>query len=510
MSWGTLPNKKQLLFLGICRLSEPLSNTALLAYVYYLLKFILSVDSHVPSDAQISRYSGFLVGVFPLGQFATSLLWGYLSDLYGRKPVIIIGLCISLCANLGFGFSRSIHALFFWRAIAGIANGNTSVMRTMSAEIVKEKKFFPRAFLLLPVIFNTGRVLALAVGGCLANPVLNLPGLFGEYGLFNGSRNPGGVAWALAYPFALPSLVNVVVLMCSLALAVFELTETYPWRAERTVGRSLGSNLLVIMKKAVSRQRSAKYSSLSSSDEYVGAGYGSDAIQQRPRFSNIWNRHVAMALVSFGLLPLHINSFTHLFPLYLSSPPLPKAQAFLSSMNGGLGLSSQAVGLCLSILGICGIVLKILIYPTIQARFGTLKTFRGALHILPIVYFCVPWLSLLREDGVMRWLCISVVLFLQIMARGFAIPSAVILLTDASPSRSMLGTVHGAGNMIASIARAFGPTVGGLVFAWGMDGGYGGLAWWAWLVPLSIMALIWSYLTSRFKGTGEMNDLEMT
>lgn len=510
MSWRALPNKKQLLILGICRLSEPLSNTALLAYVYYLLKFVLTTDSHIPSDAQISRYSGFLVGAFPLGQFVTSLLWGYVSDLYGRKSIIIIGLVLSLCANLGFGLSRSFPALLFWRAVAGMANGNTSVMRTMSAEIVKEKKFHPRAFLLLPLIFNTGRVLALAVGGCLANPVETMPGLFGESGFFNSGRNPGGVAWALAYPFALPSLINVAVLICSLVLAIFQLKETYPWRTERAAKQPIGKSLLGFLKQSLWRKRSMKYSVLDGEEAQIGQSETEDTIQQRPQFFRIWNRRVAISLITFGLLPLHNNSFTYLFPLYLSSPTLPSASTVLSSMNGGLGLSSKSVGLCLSLLGICGIVLKFLTYPTIQNRLGTLQTFRIALGILPIIYFCVPWISLLHKDGIMRWICISVLLFVQIMARGFAIPSAAILLTDAAPSRSVLGTVHGAGNMIASLARAVGPAVGGMVFAWGMDGGIGSLAWWAWLVPVSVLALAWSYFSPRFSDTGEISELEMT
>ncbi len=40
------------------------------------------------------------------------------------------------------------------------------------------------------------------------------------------------------------------------------------------------------------------------------------------------------------------------------------------------------------------------------------------------------------------------------MARTMAIPSTVILLTEAAPAKNVLGTVHGAGNMLAALARS--------------------------------------------------------
>ena len=101
--------------------------------------------------------------------------WGRLSDSHGRKPIIIIGLVASVISKLTFGFSRSIGALMFWRVLAGLGNGNVAVMGTMTAEIVKERKYQTRAFLLLPLVFNSGMVAELALGGCLADPVVNLP-----------------------------------------------------------------------------------------------------------------------------------------------------------------------------------------------------------------------------------------------------------------------------------------------------------------------------------------------
>lgn len=78
-----------------------------------------------------------------------------------------------------------------------MANGILGVMRTMTAEIVRDRKHHTRAFLALPVVFNSGRVAALAIGGCLADPVKNIPWLFGTKGLFNFSHHPDGVSFEI-------------------------------------------------------------------------------------------------------------------------------------------------------------------------------------------------------------------------------------------------------------------------------------------------------------------------
>src|SRR5690606_17334184 len=108
-----------------------------------------------------------------------------------------------------------------------------------------------------------------------------------------------------------------------------------------------------------------------------------------------------------------------------------------------------------------------------------------------------PYLSLAPTDGALRWVGLGVVICGQIMARTMAIPSTVILLTEAAPAKNVLGTVHGAGNMVASLARAVGPAVGGLVFAWGVKNGVVGAVWWLYLVCVAVVALVWTFAMQR-------------
>ncbi|KAI0890914.1 MFS general substrate transporter [Annulohypoxylon nitens] len=514
--WRDLPNKDQLFILSLCRLSEPLSNVCLLPYIFYLVRSILPPISTTTDEdrtpeaadataARISEFSGLLVASFPLAQFLVSLPWGRLSDRHGRRLSIVAGLAISVLANIGFGFSRSFGALLFWRILAGLANGNVGIMRTVTAEVVRERKYQTKAFLLLPLVFNAGMVASLALGGCLAEPVVNIPWLFGPDGVFNTSRNPDGVVWALKFPYALPALLNATVLGISFILAVVGLKETLPGKEDRSdVGLRAGAAIMRWTEHMLYRRR--QYVRIDSSEDTFLGQARSDLEKPVPEtmpggdreipFQNIWTRRVLCALVSFGLLPLHNSAFMHIFPVYLSSPPADNNEATFFAFAGGLGLRSSTIGVWLSTFGICGILLQLFIYPRLQVRIGTRGVFHIALFLFPVTYAIAPYLSLLagEGDGVLRWIFLGLVVCSQIMARTMAIPSTVILLTEAAPSKKVLGTIHGAGNMLASLARTVGPAIGGYVFALGVSEGVIGLVWWFYLVSVASCALIWSYI----------------
>ncbi|KAI5919552.1 major facilitator superfamily domain-containing protein [Camillea tinctor] len=526
--WRDLPNKDQLFILSLCRLSEPLSNVCLLPYIFFLVLSVLSSPSpssegEAADAAQISIYSGLLVASFPLAQCATSLPWGRFSDRRGRRLPILAGLAISALANAGFGLSSrsSFGALLAWRALAGLANGNVGIMRAATAETVTigdDMRYRARAFLLLPLVFNAGTAASLALGGCLADPAVNLPWLFGPEGWFNPGRNPGGAPWALENPYALPALMNAVVLAGVLVLAVLGFRETLPGKeAHDDVALRAGAAVARWARQCwmccCYRQRQHRYTEIGDEGErFVGevpVDQDQEQGQEKPfeapikppgdriPFQGIWTRKVLCALVSFGLLPLHNSAFMHIFPVFLSSPASDTNNTpSLFSFTGGLGLPSSTIGLWLSAAGLGGILLQLFIYPRLQSRIGTRGVLRVALVLFPLAYAAAPYLSLLSVQGQepQKWAFLACVVAAQIAARTMAIPSTVILLTEAAPGRAVLGTVHGAGNTLASLARAVGPAVGGYVFARGVDVGVVGLVWWFYLVVIALCALVWSYV----------------
>lgn len=468
-----------------------------------------TAETSAADSALISQSSGLLVAAFPLAQFAVSLAWGHISDRHGRRPSILLGLLVSAVSNAAFGLSRSLPALFFWRALAGVANGNVGLMRGMTAEIVRERRFQTKAFLLLPLVFNSGMVFSLALGGLLADPVVNLPWAFGKNGLLNFAGEEGGVKWAVEYPYALPGLMNAGMLGTALVLSWLWLAETLPGKEGTSdIGLRAGDFLIRLVRNIRGTRDHAQYMPVI--DDEAPPSPSSPTIPAEPEpkpleaekkpprltFRKIFTTDVLTAMTAFGILPLHNSAFMHIFPVYLSMPPSPNDTHTFLSFSGGLGLRSSAIGLWLAVFGIMGILLQLFIYPRMQARIGTLGILRLALVIFPAIYAVTPFLSLTGED-ILRWVGLSIVICGQIAARTMAIPSTVILLTEAAPAKNVLGTVHGAGNMLASLARAVGPAVGGVVFAWGVENGVVGAVWWMYLVMVALVALVWTFALQR-------------
>ena len=68
---------------------------------------------------------GLLMASFAVMQFIFAPIWGGLSDRYGRKPVLMLGVLGNALAHLLFGLSTQLWMLFAARAMAGILSAAT-------------------------------------------------------------------------------------------------------------------------------------------------------------------------------------------------------------------------------------------------------------------------------------------------------------------------------------------------------------------------------------------------
>ena len=80
--------------------------------------------------------------------------------------VLLVGLLGTAVSCLGYGFSTTFMQAALWRAFGGAINGIVGIIRTMIAEITKEKKYQSRAFLILPMSFNVAGFLGPGMGSC--------------------------------------------------------------------------------------------------------------------------------------------------------------------------------------------------------------------------------------------------------------------------------------------------------------------------------------------------------
>ncbi len=77
---------------------------------------------------------GFLSAAFPVAQLASSPVWGRVSDRYGRRPALLVGLAASAVAYVIFGFAGSLWLLFVSRFVQGLGGGTTGVAQAYVAD----------------------------------------------------------------------------------------------------------------------------------------------------------------------------------------------------------------------------------------------------------------------------------------------------------------------------------------------------------------------------------------
>jgi hypothetical protein len=425
----------------------------------------------------------------------------------GRKRVILIGLLGTAVGTLGFGFSDSFQMAMLWRLVGGALNGNVGVMRTMISEIVEEKKFQSRAFLLLPMTFNIGVIIGPLLGGLLADPAGNYPGIFGPGGTIGGKD---GVWLFKRWPYVLPNLISAAFLVFG-ALAVF-------FGLEETLARLRGKPDLGLI---ISRSFSRVFSRSVRGKVYMPLGNAEpeqdvelrDVHEPHPKtikprvlpFRSIWTPNVMFTFLAHGLLAMHVGTFSSLWFVFLSTPryvpaaghdgDLERGTSTLPpdyrphlpfTFTGGLELPPSSIGTALSILGVIGITLQLLVYPRLNFRFGTVPSYRAALILFPIAYVLAPYLAVIpsatappgQASGPLVWIGITTVLSIQVLARTFALPATAILVNNCSPHPSVLGTIHGIGQSVSAGTRTVGPIVAGWLYGVGLDKGVIGTAWW--------------------------------
>ncbi len=121
------------------------------------------------------REMGMLTAISALMQFAFAPVWGTLSDRYGRKPILLVGITGYGVTMLLFGLATELWMLFLARALNGILSSAT--MPTAMAYIADHKPGKSRGAGMgqLGAAAGVGFILGPALGGLLAAGSLALP-----------------------------------------------------------------------------------------------------------------------------------------------------------------------------------------------------------------------------------------------------------------------------------------------------------------------------------------------
>lgn len=418
----------QLAALCTVRLVDPIVFTQLFPYVNDFIN-----DLNLTNDpSHIGFYSGLVESSFAVSQLCSIYLWAKLSDVAGRKPVILTGTVGTAIATLAFGLSNSLAGILFARGLGGLFSGNIAVIHSMLGEITDSSNQ-ARAIPFYTLMWPIGSVVGPLIGGTLSHAASKYPRLLG-YAILE------------KHPYFFPCLVSAIIAFVGVLLGFVFLRETAPSKHNRNNA------------KCTSRK-----SSLDNEPPVP---------EHRPvNLKEVLACPAISALVSSGfMLSFVYTSFDVVFVLFCYS----------AVQSGGLAFSDSKIGLSLAIAGCLSSTLQLFFMPYLLRTFDCAEMYVFSMSMWPFVYFCLPFLNLIArwgsaEDGnvdarvvAILWVGIAITLGLSKIG-SLAYSTSIILVKEHAPTPGALSQSNGIVQFAMCFARSFAPFLVSSLFALSID-----------------------------------------
>jgi MFS family permease len=335
----------------------------------------------------------------------------------------------------------------------------------------------------MPFVWSIGTIIGPAIGGTFANPSHNFPAVFSKHGVFGH------------FPYLLPNLICATFLLLSIIAGYFLLQETHPDLQPQ-------ANLFVYDEETDHTPLITAAGATANPDVDLRCdGYGTfneinihqeehwyvnadgtsrpASFDEKPR-PKAFTWQVSMLVVALGIFTYHSMTYDHLLPIFLQDDRLGQISSVTRfnafHVPGGLGLTTKAVGLIMSVNGLIALFIQGVIFPVLAQWLGVWSIFVLVTVLHPIAYVIVPYLALLPENLVYPgiYACLTIRNLFSILAY----PVILILLKQASPAPSVLGKINGLAASAGAACRTMAPPIAGLLYGMGINIGFTGLAWW--------------------------------
>ena len=349
---------------------------------------------------------------------------------------------------------------------------------TATQSIDVDCSFVARAYAVMPFVWSIGTIIGPAIGGTFARPSVSMPSFFSSTGIF------------ATVPYLLPNLICAGLLSISIILGYFCLTETHPdmqaWSTQEELDNTTADTPLLgnagATTAAPADLRDESYGTfnaveISSEKEWNLNADGTSISSPRDDEPKVFCRKIIMIVVALGIFTYHSMTYDHLLPIFFQDTRIiPQSPITPFSIPGGLGLTTQNVGIIMSINGLIALFIQAVIFPLFAAWLGIWKTFVLVTILHPIAYLLVPYLAFLPANTLYTgiWICLTIRNFTSILAY----PVLLILLKEATPTASCLGKVNGLAASAGAACRTIAPPIAGYLYGLGANIGFTGLAWW--------------------------------
>lgn len=274
-----LPPQKKPRFLSalfFTHMTQGLTTTLPYVIAVYMVRDFLAAqdpDGLPPSEEHVGALTGLLGASFCAAQLITSYPLGMLSDIVGRRIIIIIGNISCVIGVLFFGLSSNYTHAVLSRFAAGLFNAIIGAEKAMIGESLDSAQQ-AKAMGHISLMWGIGTMIGPTIGGLLANPCDSTRGAMRWWinnnnspsknlndstisavianstssgTISSGSVNGGGGVCSqpdglfFRKPYFLPCVAASLLSMVATALTIFYLDETLPRMKKRgDIGGSVG------------------------------------------------------------------------------------------------------------------------------------------------------------------------------------------------------------------------------------------------------------------------------
>ncbi|XP_033324786.1 major facilitator superfamily domain-containing protein rtet [Megalopta genalis] len=136
---------------------------------FKILHYIQSARKlfNAPDKVSTVLYGGFLGSMYSFLQFLGSPIVGALSDIYGRKPLMLLSLTGIMLSYLLWALSSNFTIFVIARFVGGISKGNISLSMAIITDVTSPKTR-GKAMALVGIAFSIGFIVGPMIGGFFA------------------------------------------------------------------------------------------------------------------------------------------------------------------------------------------------------------------------------------------------------------------------------------------------------------------------------------------------------
>ncbi|KAH9958622.1 MFS general substrate transporter [Russula dissimulans] len=434
----------QIWILLVLQLAEPL--TAQVIYPF-IPEFVRNVGITHGDESRVGYYVGMMQSLFFATQALTVLHWSRLSDVVGRKPIILTGMFGLSLSMYAFGLSTSYWGATISRSLNGALNGNIGVIKSIVAEVTDPTNL-PQVLAYMPLAWSTGGALGPTIGGSLSRPAERFPDTFGNSEFLK------------KYPYFLPCAVAATFSALTWVITCVFLQETVP-------------SPITLRALLTGKARPSSF---------VGASEIDDTQKPYP-LRKLMTRRVLVSVINYAALSLVDICYRAIQPLFFSTP----------IRNGGLGLGPPSIGKILAFSGILNGLFQVTCFTRAHALWGTKKLFVGGLCCAIPMFSLFPVMNALARVYGIGPIVYSAAALQVVWSLGLAscYGCVFIYISASSPNRASLGATNGLAQLLVSIMRAIGPAASTSLFSLSLAEGYlGGGMVYVVLLGISLVAVL--------------------